>query len=99
MSDPLFDPTDPDLGDALCRVCGEPASLAAALNPKGREEFGTPLMLCKVCSHYVEAKNIDSLIARSPDASERTDRLAEALVRHTVSTMPFQLGPEPDPWD
>lgn len=97
-----FDPTDPDLADETCRVCGEPASYAITLDAKTPTEFASLLMLCKVCEHYVAGENVDSLIARSPDASAETDHLAEALITHRAQAIAFDLGPgldSPDSWD
>ncbi len=97
-----FDPTDPDLADETCQVCGEPASYAITLDARSRSEFATMLMLCKVCEHYVASENLDSLIARSPDASADNDRFAEALITHREQAIAFDLGPgfdSPDSWD
>lgn len=96
-----FDPTDPDLADETCRVCGEPASFAIFMAASGGQDTHVPTMVCKVCEHYVELQSLDSLIARSPDASEATDQLAETLIAHRAQAVEFQLpGYDPhDVWD
>lgn len=97
-----FDPTDPDLADETCRMCDEPASYALGLDATTPTEFATMVMLCKVCEHYVDTQNIDSLIARSADPSESTDLLAQTLIGHRDKAIPFDLGPgldSADNWD
>jgi len=95
-----FDPNDPDLADETCQVCGEPASFAIFTASEGQAVL-VPTMICKVCEHYVEQQRLDSLIARSPDASEATDELAERLIAHRAQAVEFQLpGYDPnDVWD
>lgn len=96
-----FDPTDSDLADEICRVCGEPASFAIMLDARVPAEIAAMEFLCKVCEHYVDTTNVDSLIARSADPSEATDRLAEALIGHREQAIAFDLGPgldSPDDW-
>lgn len=92
-----YEPVDPDSADETCRVCGEPASFVVTLDAAARGEFAATLMLCKVCEHYVERENLDSLIARSSDASEATDRLAEVLIGHR--TRAVRLANEHDSLD
>jgi len=95
-----FDPTDPELAEETCRVCGEPASFALFLDAAAAGAFGSPAMVCKVCEHYVGLHDLDSLIARSPDAGEETDRLAGALIGHSSSAVAFQHGYDThDSWD
>ncbi len=95
-----FDPTDPDLLDAVCRMCEEPASYAIILRGAAEQSIGSMVMLCKVCEHYLSGQHLDALVARSPDASAETDLLAEAIIRDSVQVVPFQLGAEtPDTWD
>lgn len=97
-----FEPANPDNADETCRVCGEPASYVITLDTAVRGDAAPTLMLCKVCEHYVERENLDSLIARSSDASEETDRLAEVLIGHRSRAIP--LHPDTgndslDSWD
>lgn len=93
------DPADPDSADETCRVCGEPASFAIDLDAAVQGEFAATLMLCKVCEYYAEGKNLDSLIARSSDASAETDRLAEVLIGHRSQATRLQPESEDGPLD
>lgn len=95
-----FDPTDPDLLDAVCRMCEEPASFAVVLRGAAERTIGPMVMLCKVCQHYAGLEDLEALVARSPDPSAETDELAEGIIRGQVHTVAFQLGAEtPDTWD
>lgn len=96
------EPDDHDGADETCVVCAEPASFAIDLDAAGQGELAATLLLCKVCEHYVERENLDSLIARSSDASEETDRLAEVLIRHRSRAIPLhpEVGDDAlDSWD
>ncbi|CAN5401330.1 hypothetical protein BH09ACT10_BH09ACT10_06990 [soil metagenome] len=81
-----FDPTDLDLADALCSVCEEPASFAVEVSA------GDPVLVCKVCAHYIVTDDEDSLVARSADPSAATDDLARELLAASDALVPFQIG-------
>ncbi|KQY64646.1 MULTISPECIES: hypothetical protein [unclassified Nocardioides] len=94
-----FDASDPDLLDAVCRMCEEPASFAVMLRGAAAEELSDRVMLCKVCEHYASGGQVDSLIARSSDASAETDRVAEMIIRDLDQSVPFDLDlPGADDW-
>jgi hypothetical protein len=90
-----FDASDPDLLDAVCRMCEEPASFAILLHGAAAQELGGRVMLCKVCDHYASNAQLDSLIARSADASAETDLVAEAIIRDLDQSVPFEVDQEP----